>query len=153
MGEPQWTLAEGYGPRQEQAIRLLALLGSPLLGGVIVLRRPLNPYGWLWSGYALAEAVYRFTSAHVTYASANGTAELWPARLSAWVNDFAFVPVIGLLVVRHGPVLWLRGQSCLSSSLTRNTRSRLLSCGFVPGGVREVQPFDSGQAGELGRRS
>jgi hypothetical protein len=25
-----------------------------------------------------------------------------------------------------------------------------LSCGFVPGGVREVQPLDSGEAGELG---
>jgi hypothetical protein len=96
---PSGPLPEGYGSKQEQTIRLLALLGPPLLGGVIVLRRPFNPYGWLWSGYALAEAVYRFTSAHVTYASASGTAELGPARLSAWVNDFAFVPVVGLLVL------------------------------------------------------
>ena len=96
---PSGPLPEGYGSKQEQTIRLLALLGPPLLGGVIVLRRPSNPYGWLWSGYALAEAVYRFTNAHVTYASASGTADLGPARLSAWVHDFAFVPVIGLLVL------------------------------------------------------
>jgi hypothetical protein len=96
---PSGPLPEGYGSKQEQTIRLLALLGPPLLGGVIVLRRPSNPYGWLWSGYALAEAVYRFTNAHVTYASASGTADLGLARLSAWVNDFAFVPAIGLLVL------------------------------------------------------
>jgi hypothetical protein len=96
---PSGPLPEGYGSKREQTIRLLALLGPPLLGGVIVLRRPSNPYGWLWSGYALAEAVYRFTNAHVTYASASGTADLGPARLSAWVNDFAFVPVVGLLVL------------------------------------------------------
>ena len=96
---PSGPLPEGYGSKQEQTIRLLALLGPPLLGGVIVLRRPSNPYGWLWSGYALAEAVYRFTNAHATYASASGAAELGSARLSTWVNDFAFVPVVGLLVL------------------------------------------------------
>ena len=96
---PSGASPEGYRPRLEQAIRLLALLGPPLLAGVIVLRRPSNPYGWLWSGYALAEAVYRFTSAYVTHASANGAEALQSAGLIVWVGNFAFVPVLGLLAL------------------------------------------------------
>src|SRR5215207_9337479 len=40
---------------------------------------------------------------------------------------------------------WPGGEAC-----EQNTRSLALSCGFVPRGVREVQPLDSGQASKLG---
>jgi hypothetical protein len=53
----------GYPTRAEQAIPLLGLLGPPVLGGLLAARRPANPYGWLWCGYALGWAVVGFTEA------------------------------------------------------------------------------------------
>jgi hypothetical protein len=89
-------LPEGYSSRLEQAISLVGLLGPPLLGGLIAARRPANPYGWLWSAYALGWAVVGFGNAYVAYVSANGVGALWWAGPIAWVNIFAFLPLLGL---------------------------------------------------------
>jgi hypothetical protein len=96
-----WASADGPLPpgsssRPEQAINLVSLLGPPLLAGLIVARRPSNPYGWLWAAYGLGWAVVGFTNAAVAYASASGTGVAWWARPIAWVNIFAFVPLLGL---------------------------------------------------------
>jgi hypothetical protein len=89
-------LPESYSSRPEQAINLVGLLGPPLLGGLIVARRPSNPYGWLWAAYGLGWAVVGFTNAYVAYLSASDTAVAWWARPIAWVNMLAFVPLLGL---------------------------------------------------------
>jgi hypothetical protein len=89
-------LPQGSSSRPEQAINLVSLLGPPLLGGLIATRRPSNPYGWLWAAYGLGWAVVGFTNAAVAYVSASGTEVAWWARPIAWVNIFAFVPLLGL---------------------------------------------------------
>jgi hypothetical protein len=89
-------LPEGYSSRPEQAISLVGLLGPPLLGGLIAARRPANPYGWLWSAYALGWAVVGFGNAYVAYVSANGVGALWWVGPIAWMNIFAFLPLLGL---------------------------------------------------------
>jgi hypothetical protein len=89
-------LPESYSSRPEQAINLVGLLGPPLLGGLIVARRPSNPYGWLWAAYGLGWAVVGFTNAYVAYLSASDTGVAWWARPIAWVNMLAFVPLLGL---------------------------------------------------------
>jgi hypothetical protein len=89
-------LPEGYLSRREQMISLVGLLGPPLLGGLIAARRPSNPYGWLWSAYALGWAVVGFNEAYVTYMSANGAGMLRWLTPVAWVGIFAFGPLLGL---------------------------------------------------------
>jgi hypothetical protein len=93
---PDGPLPEGYLSRRQQAISLVGLLGPPLLGGLIAARRPSNPYGWLWSAYALGWAVVGFNEAYVTYVSANGAGALGWASPIAWVGIFAFVPLLSL---------------------------------------------------------
>jgi hypothetical protein len=89
-------LPQGYSSRPEQAINLVSLLGVPLLAGLIVARRPSNPYGWLWAAYGLGWAVVGFTNAYVAYLAASGTGVAWWARPIAWVNMLAFMPLLGL---------------------------------------------------------
>jgi hypothetical protein len=89
-------LPEGYLSRQQQMISLVGLLGPPLLGGLIAARRPSNPYGWLWSAYALGWAVVGFNEAYVTYVSANSTGVLRWLTPVAWAGIFAFAPLLGL---------------------------------------------------------
>jgi hypothetical protein len=89
-------LPEGYLSRREQMISLVGLLGPPLLGGLIAARRPWNPYGWLWSAYALGWAVVGFNEAYVTYVSATGAGVLRWLTPVAWVGSFAFAPLLGL---------------------------------------------------------
>ena len=42
---------------RDQAILLVAIIGAPLLGGLIASHRPRNPYGWLWCGLGLGAAL------------------------------------------------------------------------------------------------
>jgi hypothetical protein len=93
---PDGPMAEGDRSRLDQAINLVSLLGPPLLGGLLAVRRPSNPYGWLWVAYGLGWAVVGFTNAYVTYVTASGTEVLGWAGLIAWVNGFAFVSLLGL---------------------------------------------------------
>jgi hypothetical protein len=96
MSSSEGPLPEGYLSRREQMISLVGLLGPPLLGGLIAARRPSNPYGWLWSAYALGWAVVGFNEAYVTYVSANGAGVLRWLTPVAWVGIFAFAPLLGL---------------------------------------------------------
>ncbi|HKH35736.1 MAG TPA: hypothetical protein VKA82_00935, partial [Rubrobacter sp.] len=45
---------------RDQAILLVAIIGAPLLGGLIASHRPRNPYGWLWCGLGLGAALWMF---------------------------------------------------------------------------------------------
>ena len=53
LASPAGQLPKGPMSREELAIRLISRLGPPVLAGLICLRRPTNPYGWVWSAYGL----------------------------------------------------------------------------------------------------
>ncbi len=50
-------LPNGWNSWQGQAISFVGLVGAPILGGFVSSRRPENPYGWLWLGFALASTL------------------------------------------------------------------------------------------------
>jgi hypothetical protein len=66
-----------------------------VLAGLICLRRPTNPYGWVWSGYGLGWAVVGFTDAYKLYVSA-GARPLWWASPIAWVGGVAVPSLFAL---------------------------------------------------------
>jgi hypothetical protein len=95
LASPPGPLPEGSMSREELAIRLISRLGPPVLAGLICLRRPSNPYGWVWSGYALGWAVVGFTDAYKLYVSA-GARPLWWASPIAWVGGVAIPSLFAL---------------------------------------------------------
>ena len=95
LASPAGRLPEGSMSREELAIRLISRLGPPVLAGLICLRRPSNPYGWVWSGYALGWAVVGFTDAYKLYVSA-GARPLWWASPIAWVGGIAIPSLFAL---------------------------------------------------------
>jgi hypothetical protein len=92
---PDGPLPKGSMSRQELAIRLISRLGPPVLAGLICLRRPSNPYGWVWAGYGLGWAVVGFTDAYKLYVSA-GARPLWWASPIAWVGGVAIPSLFAL---------------------------------------------------------
>jgi len=82
LSSPDGPLPKGYLTRRQQTLSLVSLLGPPLLGGLIAARRPSNPYGWLWSAYALGWALASFNEAYVTYVSASGAERQAKRRIS-----------------------------------------------------------------------
>jgi hypothetical protein len=95
VASPPGPLPEGSMSREELAIRLISRLGPPVLAGLICLRRPSNPYGWVWSAYALGWAVVGFTDAYKLYVSA-GARPLWWASPIAWVGGVAIPSLFAL---------------------------------------------------------
>jgi hypothetical protein len=95
LASPLGPLPEGSMSREELAIRLISRLGPPVLAGLICLRRPSNPYGWVWSAYALGWAVVGFTDAYKLYVSA-GARPLWWASPIAWVGGVAIPSLFAL---------------------------------------------------------
>jgi hypothetical protein len=96
LARPPGPVPEGSMSSEELAIRLASWLGPPVLAGLICLRRPSNPYGWVWSGYALGWAVAGFTDAYELYVSASGARPLWWAGPIAWVGNVAFPSLFAL---------------------------------------------------------
>ena len=61
-------LPGGWTPWRDQAVSLVGVIGAPILGGLIASRRPRNPYGWLWLGFALGLTLQRLAEAYAAYA-------------------------------------------------------------------------------------
>jgi len=61
-------LPGGWTPWRDQAVSLAGVIGAPILGGLIASRRPRNPYGWLWLGFALGLTLQRLAEAYSAYA-------------------------------------------------------------------------------------
>ena len=95
LASPAGQLPKGPMSREELAIRLISRLGPPVLAGLICLRRPTNPYGWVWSAYGLGWAVVGFTDAYKLYVSA-GAQPLWWASPIAWLGGVAFPSLFAL---------------------------------------------------------
>jgi hypothetical protein len=61
-------LPRGWSPWRDQALSLVALVGAPVLGGIIASRRPENPYGWVWLGLGLSFALVALAEPYAAYA-------------------------------------------------------------------------------------
>ncbi len=61
-------LPQGRTPWHEQAVSLVGIVGAPILGGLIVSRRPRNPYGWLWLVFGLGLAMQLLAESYAAYA-------------------------------------------------------------------------------------
>src|ERR687889_750287 len=75
---------------RDQAILLVAIIGAPLVGGLIASHRPRNPYGWLWCGLGLGAALWMFAQTYYTFAMTMGVGSLLARNLvlfvGAWVG-------------------------------------------------------------------
>src|SRR3712207_7223098 len=61
-------LPKGWSPWRDQALSLVSFVGAPVLGGLIVSRRPENPYGWLWLSLGLVFALLSLAEPYAAYA-------------------------------------------------------------------------------------
>lgn len=61
---------DGFVAWPGQAITIVGAMGAPVLGLVILTRRPEHRYGWLWSGYGVLMSAYLAARTYVTYATA-----------------------------------------------------------------------------------
>ncbi|MDQ3224362.1 MAG: hypothetical protein M3Q75_12960 [Gemmatimonadota bacterium] len=61
-------LPGGWTLWRDQAVSLVGVIGAPILGGLIASRRPRNPYGWLWLGFALGLTFQQLSGAYSAYA-------------------------------------------------------------------------------------
>jgi hypothetical protein len=61
-------LPRGWSPWRDQAIWLVGSIGAPILGSLIVSRRPENLYGWLWVGLGLSLALVGLAEPYAAYA-------------------------------------------------------------------------------------
>src|SRR5215217_9048464 len=71
---------------RDQAILLVAIIGAPLLGGVIASHRPRNTYGWLWCGLGLGAALCMFAQTYYTFAMTVGVGSLLARNLVIFVG-------------------------------------------------------------------
>src|SRR5215204_2474534 len=83
---------------RDQAIFLVAIIGAPLLGGLIASHRPRNLYGWLWCGLGLGAALWMFSRTYYTFAMTVGAGSLLARNLvlfvGAWVGWVVVVTLV-----------------------------------------------------------
>jgi hypothetical protein len=83
---------------RDQAILLVAIIGAPLLGGLIASHRPRNPYGWLWCGLGLGAALWMFARTYYIFAMTVGAGSLLARNLvlfvGAWVGWVVMVTLV-----------------------------------------------------------
>ena len=97
-------LPNGWNPWQGQAISFVGLIGAPILGGLVSSRRPDNPYGWLWLGFALASTLLFFAPVYAAYALVAQPGSLMAPRTVGtvvagvgWTVAISLVPFLLLL--------------------------------------------------------
>ncbi len=100
LGRPA-PLLEESAPWYGQAIFAAGIAGAPVLGALIAVRRPRNPYGWLWIGFGLAQAVLAFGANYAEYAALTGSLPAPGTAAAAasmgWVLWVALMPFLMLL--------------------------------------------------------
>src|SRR5918997_19074 len=83
---------------RDQAILLVAIIGAPLLGGLIASHRPRNPYGWLWCGLGLGAALWMFARTYYTFAMTVGVGSLLARNLVLFVGVWVGWVVVATLI-------------------------------------------------------
>lgn len=95
-------LPRGWTPWRDQAVSLVGVIGAPVLGGLIASRRPHNPYGWLWLGFALGLALQKLAEAYAAYALV-----VEPGSLAALLTTSHLLELGGPLALAFAPFLLL----------------------------------------------
>jgi hypothetical protein len=96
-------LPRGWSPWHDKALSLVSFVGAPVLGAVIVSRRPENPYGWLWLSLGLVFAFLSLAEPYAAYALVAEPGSLpAPRTVNAvlamgWVVLVTMVPFVLLL--------------------------------------------------------
>jgi hypothetical protein len=83
---------------RDQAILLVAIIGAPLVGGLIASHRPRNPYGWLWCGLGLGAALWMFAQTYYTFAMTMGVGSLLARNLVLFVGAWVGWVVVATLI-------------------------------------------------------
>ena len=83
---------------RDQAILLVAIIGAPLLGGLIASHRPRNPYGWLWCWLGLGAALWMFAQTYYTFAMTMGVGSLLARNLVIFVGAWVGWVVVATLI-------------------------------------------------------
>jgi hypothetical protein len=92
------TLTFYWTKWRDQAILLVAIIGAPLLGGLIASHRPRNPYGWLWCGLGLGAALWMFAQTYYTFAMTVGVGSLLARNLVLFVGAWVGWVVVATLI-------------------------------------------------------
>ena len=113
-------LPRGWTPWREQVVSVAAIVGAPVLGGLIASRRPENPYGWLWLGFGSGLTLQLLGESYAAYALVvepgslpvpRTTAELLasggPLALTCGNFLFLLFPTGRLPSRRWRPVAWI----------------------------------------------
>ena len=94
----------GWVSWQAQAIVAVAVVGAPILGGLVASRRPESPYGWLWLGLSLGLAILTFGQAYAAYSVVVEPGSLPAPRMvghvvagEGFVVAFTMLPLLLLL--------------------------------------------------------
>jgi hypothetical protein len=82
-----------------ESVRLLALVSSALVGGVVASRRPVNPVGWFLLISAACLVVVVCTEQYATYGLLTEPGSLPLARAMAWSPQWIWVPGVVLILV------------------------------------------------------
>ncbi|MGH3147274.1 MAG: hypothetical protein ACRDTR_15865, partial [Rubrobacter sp.] len=87
-----------------QAAVALGLVGAPILGGLLASRRPRNPYGWVWLGFAIGYALSTSAETYASYTLVADPASLLPDRQTVsviagpgWLVGTTLLPFLLLL--------------------------------------------------------
>jgi hypothetical protein len=87
-------IAYAWGFRGYEGI--LALVFT-CVGGIVATRRPTNPVGWIFWMVGLGGAIQYVTAEYALRAIVIAPGSLPAARFAAWIQDWIWVPLIGLL--------------------------------------------------------
>jgi signal transduction histidine kinase len=82
-----------------ESVRLLALVSSALVGGMVALRRPANPVGWFLLVSATCFAIVVFTERYAKYGLLTEPGSLPLAKAMAWPPQWLWVPGAVLMLV------------------------------------------------------
>ncbi len=115
----------------------LAMLMYPLVGALLVSRRPKNPIGWMFCVIGVFAALNAVSAEYTTYATMARPDPLPMAAYMAWLANWAWVPS-GLLVIilpllfPHGRLPSRRWRPALWLAIAIMT-ALILNRAFVPG--------------------
>jgi two-component system NarL family sensor kinase len=137
---------------------LVAVLAFAAVGAVLASRRPANPIGWVFCAASLGWAGTQFAGQYGAYALFSRPGALPAGRWLAWVQEWLFVPSLGLLAVftlllfpdghlpspRWRPVGWLAGLVLVAGTAAAAVHPGPMTAPFArlvnPAGVAALGP-------------
>lgn len=135
----------------------LWMAAAPLVGAVIVSRRPRQPVGWLLIAGPLLAAVAAVGGSAMRSSVAQGVVEPpVPVVFGAWVSSWVFGPIVMILLLvlvlfpdgappspRWRPVVWAAGVVAVQGVVAQGlVPDRLVGRTWGPGGTERMVVYD-----------